>query len=88
MPEDSLQEKFQKVLALEDLQDKIALRMNSFKSEEEKQQVNSLIRRAFSGECEFDRRHKADLITLAIAPHEVSWQFKLRERLHRYIHHH
>lgn len=61
--------------------------MASFKNEEEKLEVQSLIRQAFGEECAFDRKNKLKLLTLAISPHEVSWSFKLRERIHRFIHH-
>jgi hypothetical protein len=88
MAEVSPRELFKKKLALEHIQETIARRMANLTSEEARREADSLVRRAFGGGCEFDRKHQVELLTLAIAPHEVSWQFKLRERLHRLIRRH
>lgn len=63
-------------------------RTKTIKSEAEQQEVNMLIKRSLNPECEFDRKHSTMLAALAIKPDEVSWYWKLRERLHRIIHHH
>jgi len=63
-------------------------RSESIKSEAEKQEVDMLIRRSFNPECEFDRKYSAIIAALALKPDEVSWYWKLRERIHRFVHHH
>lgn len=62
--------------------------MAAIKSEEEEAEVNSLIKRALNPECAFDRKHTLQLTALATMPDDVSWHFKLRERIHRFVHHH
>ncbi len=83
-----IHEQLEKIDALEDLQEAISKRMAGIQSKEEELEVNSLIQRAFNLGCAFDRKHRVMLLALAIAPHEVSWRFKVRERIHRLIHHH
>lgn len=63
-------------------------RSKSIKSEAEQKEVNTLIQRSLNPQCEFDRRHATKLATLAIKPNEVSWYWKLRERIHRVVHPH
>jgi hypothetical protein len=84
---DSAHELVEKMEALERIEETVARRMATFTSEEEKREADSLIKRAFSGKCEFDHAHRAELVALAIAPDEESWQFKVRERIHRFLHH-
>ena len=85
-------ESFRKLIAkmelAHQLQRTIGERLASFKSEEEKREADALITRVFAEDCAFDRKHKYALFLLAIAPQQVSWRFKLRERLHRLLHHH
>jgi hypothetical protein len=88
MDTDSPSELVRKMRGLDALKDKLAQRMNSFKNDEEKREADSLIQRAFSDECEFDRKHRLELLTLVIAPNELGWYFRLRERFHRLIRHH
>jgi hypothetical protein len=63
-------------------------RSKSIRSDAERAEVNMLIDRSFQPKCEFDRKHSTLLATLAIKPDEVSWYWKLRERIHRIVHHH
>jgi hypothetical protein len=60
-------------------------RMATFSSPKEKAEADALIKRAFNPQCEFDRKHTIMLVVLTIAPHEVSWRFKVRERIHRLL---
>jgi len=57
-------------------------------SEQEKREVEALSERAISPKCTFDRKHREILYTLALFPDHVGWYWKLRERLHRFVHHH
>jgi hypothetical protein len=57
-------------------------------SKEEQLEVEALSKRAINPQCTFDRKHTEQLYALALFPKQVSWHFKLRERLHRLIHHH
>jgi hypothetical protein len=68
------------------LEELIRARMASLTSAEEKAKVDALIARAFQPNCEFDRKHLTSLLTLALQPNEVSWQFRVRESLHRLFH--
>jgi hypothetical protein len=57
-------------------------------SEEEKLEITAISERALNPKCSFDRNHSRTLYLLALMPEQVSWQFKLREKIHRIIHHH
>jgi hypothetical protein len=57
-------------------------------SEVEKLEVSALSSRAIHPQCSFDRKHSKMLYLLALMPERVSWHFKLRETIHRLIHHH
>jgi hypothetical protein len=57
-------------------------------SKEEQLEVEALSKRALNPQCTFDRKHTEQLYALALFPEQVSWHFKMRERLHRLIHHH
>ena len=63
-------------------------RMKSIKSDGERREVDALIKRSFNPECTFDRKHTKLLFDLAIDPVRVNLYWKLRERWHRFIHHH
>jgi hypothetical protein len=70
------------------MEDAIHERMKRVKNEAEKKELDKLIERSFQPKCAFDRKYSHELTTLAIAPREVSWHWKLRERWHRFVHHH
>jgi hypothetical protein len=57
----------------------------AFISEEEQLEVETLSNRAPHSQCDFDRKHRLMLFALALAPDQVSWSFKLRERIHRLL---
>jgi hypothetical protein len=85
---ESVRQLMEKIDAFDDLKYAIKERMASFSSPEEEAEANSFIKRAFDPQCEFDRKHKVELIALAISPHALSWHFKVRERIHRLSWHH
>ncbi len=58
----------------------------AFISEEEQFEVETVSNRALHPQCDFDRKHRLMLFALALAPDQVSWSFKLRERIHRLLH--
>ena len=60
----------------------------AFCSEEEQFEVEALTQRALHPQCSFDREHRLMLYALAVAPDQVSWSFRLRERIHRLLHKH
>ncbi len=74
--------------ALTFMEDACRERMKSIKSKAEEKEVTMLFNRYAQPECEFDRKHGAKLAQLALKPDEVSWYWKLRERIHRVVHHH
>ena len=57
-------------------------------SEVEKLEVEALSNRAIQPQCSFDRKYSKMLYLLALMPEQVSWHFKLREKIHRLVHHH
>jgi hypothetical protein len=57
-------------------------------SEEEQMEMDALVKRSLDPQCTFDRRNRRSLYCLALSPEQVGWYFKLREWLHRLIHHH
>jgi hypothetical protein len=63
-------------------------RLASLKTDAERLEVEALSNRAISPGCSFDRKHRQSLYSLALAPDSVGWWFKLRERVHRMVHHH
>lgn len=77
----------QRIEALTRLKEDMEKRLASA-SEEEKLEVEALSNRAITPQCSFDRKHREQLYALALYPESVNWYFKLRERLHRFIHHH
>ncbi len=81
-------EALETIEALTRIEDAIRERMKTVKNETEKKELDVLIKRSFNPECAFDRKYSKELAALAIAPHEVGWFWKLRERIHRVVHHH
>lgn len=73
--------------ALLKLQEAITNRLQKL-SREERLEVESLSQRAIHPQCCFDRKHSQNLYKLALFPESVPWIFKLRERIHRALHHH
>jgi len=78
----------ERIEALTRIEDAIRERMKTVKSEAEKKELDALVKRSFNPECAFDRKYRNQLATLAIAPDELSLFWKLRERIHRVVHHH
>lgn len=90
MPEESgesLSELLEHRDALLHLKEAIAKRIENI-SKEEQMEVDALVDRSFNPKCTFDRKNRHNLYHLALAPETVGWYFKLRERLHRLVHHH
>jgi hypothetical protein len=81
------EENKEKLDALLDLKESIEKRLANI-SKEEQMEVEALSKRAITPQCAFDRKYREQLYALALFPDTVSWFFKLRERLHRFIHHH
>jgi hypothetical protein len=81
-------EALETIEALNNIEDACRERMKSVKDEAESKELARLIDRAFQPKCAFDRKHSTMLAALAIKPDEVSWYWKLRERIHRLVHHH
>jgi len=86
-PKKSIEELIQDRDALVALREAIAKRIKNI-SKEEQMEVDALVNRSFHPQCTFDRKNRHNLYHLALAPEQVGWYFKLRERLHRFIHHH
>jgi hypothetical protein len=57
-------------------------------SKEEQREIDAMTKRSFDPQCTFDRKHTELLYTLALFLETVGWYWKLRERWHRFIHHH
>jgi hypothetical protein len=83
----SLRELIEKRDKVQSLKEAIEKRIANV-SKEEQLEVEALSKRAINPQCTFDRKHTEQLYALALFPKQVSWYFKLRERLHRLIHHH
>jgi hypothetical protein len=86
-PNKSLRELIEKRDKLRTLKEAIKKRIANI-SKDERLEVEALSKRAINPQCMFDRKHTDQLYALALSPKQVSWHFKLRERLHRLIHHH
>jgi hypothetical protein len=69
------------------LKEAVAIRIAQV-SREEEQEVEALANRALDPQCDFDRNHRLMLYALALAPDQVSWTFKVLERIHRLLHNH
>jgi hypothetical protein len=69
------------------LKEAIAIRL-AYTSGKEELEVEALSNRAIHPQCEFDRKHRLMIYALALAPDQVSWSFKLREKIHRLLHNH
>ena len=74
--------------ALHHVRDAITERMKGAKSDADRKEVDALIKRFLGPDCAFDRQHADLLFQIAIVPQSVGWYWKLRERLHRFIHPH
>jgi hypothetical protein len=74
--------------SLRRIKDAVTERMKLVTDPTEKRELDALIARSFSPKCAFDRKHGHILFDLAIDPQRVSLYWKLRERLHRLVHHH
>jgi hypothetical protein len=62
----------------------LAERAKATESEEERQELDHLVRRIFSeGKCKWDALHRNELTILLAAPGSVGIAFKIRERIHR-----
>ena len=70
------------------LQEAINTRLACSGSVDEQLAVESLSNRALHPQCSFDKKHRLMIYALALAPDQISWSFKLRERLHRFLHNH
>ena len=86
-PKKSVQELIAERDSLVALKEAIAKRIENI-SKEEQMEADALVKRSFDPQCTFDRKNRHNLYHLALAPEQVSWYFKLRERLHRFVHHH
>ncbi|MBZ5539150.1 MAG: hypothetical protein LAN61_01390 [Acidobacteriia bacterium] len=81
-------ESLEAIESLSRIKDAVTERMKTVKNDNEKKELDALIKRSFGPECTFDRKHANLLFELAIDPQRVSWYWKLRERWHRFVHHH
>jgi hypothetical protein len=86
-PTESVQELIEKRDNLLRLKEAIERRVANI-SKEEQLEVDALVKRSFDPKCAFDRKHTTLLYTLALDPEQVGWYWKLRERFHRFVHHH
>lgn len=87
MAEGNIEQIEQRIEVLTRLKEDIEKRLANA-SDEEKIEVEALSKRALNPQCAFDRKHREQLYALALYPETVNWYFKLRERLHRLVHHH
>jgi hypothetical protein len=72
------------VLALSHISNGIKARMATIKSDAEKAELDSLVKRAFNQEgCAWDRAHMTQLLQMVVEPSVVGMGFRLRERAHR-----
>jgi hypothetical protein len=78
----ALDDALEKSEVLIDLQEAVDRRL-AYCNELQQLQIEALSNRALHPQCRFDREHRLMLYALALAPDQVSWTFKLRERLHR-----
>lgn len=76
----------QRYRALDEVERAASERMATIKDGDDKRHVENLIRRAFHPECEWDREHCTDLLTLALKPDLVGWRFRILERVHQLFH--
>ena len=85
--EKSVRELIEERDALLRLKEAIAKRIANV-SKEEQMELDALVQRSLNPQCTFDRKNKNNLYALALFPEQSGWYFKLRERLHRFVHHH
>jgi hypothetical protein len=77
-------EYLQSLETLDFLQHGMTERIKALKSDEEKKELDHLVRRIFSeGRCKWDARHSAQLAMLLADPQSVGIAFRIRERVHR-----
>jgi hypothetical protein len=70
--------------ALDFLKHGLAERTKAVKSEEERRELDRIVRRVFAeGKCRWDARHRAELLMLLAAPGSIGTAFKIRDRIHR-----
>ncbi len=84
-PINNLKERY---LALDSIETAARERLATIQDEKELQKVNRLIKRAFLGECWWDKRNQGGLLTLAIRPEAASRLFRFGEFLHSLLHRH
>jgi hypothetical protein len=85
--QDSLGEILEKREVIVGLKEVVNIRL-AFCGDQERLEVEALASRALNPQCSFDREHRLMLYALAVAPDQVGWSFKLRERVHRLFHKH
>lgn len=71
------------LLSLERIRQGMSDRLRTVKNQKEKDELDSLIRRAFEGTCAWDKRHQNELIMRVLDPHGVGSAFRIRDGLHR-----
>jgi hypothetical protein len=72
------------VESLSHVQKALAERINTVKDENEKKELDRLARRIFAEDgCEWDKKHRAQLLTVLVEPKGLGVIFRFRERLHR-----
>lgn len=77
-------ESLQAIETLDLLQHAIAERVKTLTTDGEKEQLDHLVRRVFSGEqCEWDARHATQLTLMLTGQQNVGVVFRIRERIHR-----
>ena len=77
-------ESLQAIETLDFLQHAIAERVKTLTTDREKEQLDHLVRRIFSGEqCEWDARHATQLTLMLTGQQNVGVVFRIRERIHR-----
>lgn len=81
-------EALNQIESLQRIRNAAAERLKTVTGPDEKREIDALTERSMSPKCAFDRKHGYFLFNLAIDPQRVSWYWKLRERIHRIVHHH
>lgn len=84
---DTLNEILEKPEVVLGLKEIVNIRL-AFCGDEEQLEVEALTSRALHPQCSFDREHRLMLYALAVAPDQVGWGFRIRERIHRIFHKH
>ena len=81
-------EALEAIEALFNIANAIEQRGKAAKNDSERQELNQILQRFSNPKCAFDHKYRKELMGLIVAPEQISWQWKLRERLHRFLHHH